>query len=140
MTSLAVSRSFAGSQRLDYLTETEQELRRILKTARRPVFLCSFGKESMAVLHMLQQYSSRVAIAYFEFGIEPKKHHFAKSQIATLGKQVLALRPHRTEVIRGANNASVAYEFDLACGKRFAPFSMSPSSFSLARIGFGRSL
>src|SRR5450631_2123442 len=72
------------------------------QSAQRPVILSSFGKESLAMIGLAQEVGLEVDVAYFELGISPEKHAFAKGAISKLGLRVEYLKPHRTLAMRGA--------------------------------------
>jgi hypothetical protein len=102
-----------------------------LAESQRPVVLCSFGKDSLCLLALLDSMSVQVEIAYFELGAVPKSHSFARSLIRKSVAPVTLLHPHKTLTVAGNSGADIAYEFQLRDGDVFqivgATFNREPS-------------
>ena len=88
-------------------------------SARRPVVLSSFGKDSLCLLSLLEYLSVEVDIGYFELGAVKSAHSFARNMIARQKLNVTLLRPHRTFIAKGIGGADLAYSFDLTSRDAF---------------------
>jgi 3'-phosphoadenosine 5'-phosphosulfate sulfotransferase (PAPS reductase)/FAD synthetase len=80
------------------------------------VVFSSFGKDSLALLSLVSEAKADLDVATFELGIVPEKHIFSRAYARQLAKTVHALHPHRTTLVRGKNDDSLAYHFELAGG------------------------
>lgn len=83
------------------------------------VVLSSFGKESLVLLELSREAGVSLPIGYFELGLVRRKHLFAQRVIATRKLDIIPLHPHRTSQVRGLNDTSLAYGFNLVCGSSF---------------------
>jgi hypothetical protein len=85
----------------------------------RPAILSSFGKESLVLAALAREIWLTPEFAYFELGLVPEKHAFARHTIDRLGLNVTYLIPHYTFLIRGLTDTSLAYTFKLTSGTEF---------------------
>lgn len=108
--------------------------------SRKPVIMCSFGKESMVLLDLFRRVSRSCTIAYFELGVIERKHRFAKEQIRRFWPGTKHILPHRSVVIKGINNSSLAYEFDLSSGSVLSIFGATFDDTLSSRLICGREL
>src|SRR4051812_39417230 len=91
----------------------ELALTRCLEASARPVILSSFGKDSLCLLALADTMKVRFEIAYFELGVVPTAHSFAKGLIKRSTAPVTLLHPHNTLIVAGHAGADIAYEFQL---------------------------
>lgn len=90
--------------------------REVLATACHPVIFSSFGKESLALLALLKEFDIPCEAAYFELGVRPEKHEFARWAIAEMGSSITFLNPRGTVLVSGGTNCSLGYQISLDSG------------------------
>lgn len=74
-----------------------------LATSKNPAFLCSFGKDSMVLLHILEQHR-RLPIVFFKHPFHHHKYRFANSVIENMGLQVYDYAPAYVEAHENGDN------------------------------------
>lgn len=102
------------------VSEALDLVERALSDVSKPVLLCSFGKDSLCVLALIEILGLDLEIAYFELDAIPATHKFARQQIARLDRTITILRPHSTFAAAGAGGVDLGYNFKLANGDTFS--------------------
>lgn len=69
----------------------------ILKASPKPIVLCSFGKDSMVMLHLLRRLRPDLPVLFFREPFFPKKYAFANSVIEKWGLSVYDFPPFSTD-------------------------------------------
>ena len=68
--------------------ETIQDIRTVIRRFGKPSFMCSFGKDSMALLFLLREAGFELPIIYFRDPWQPHKHAFSEKVQKEMGLTV----------------------------------------------------
>lgn len=85
------------------IKETEDFLSLLCLQYKRPVLLCSFGKDSMVLLWILKRMGMLLPVLFFEDPKFPRKFAFAHNIIESLNLEVYDYAPIRTSMLYGKN-------------------------------------
>lgn len=81
--------------------ESVAKIMAVLHDYRNPVFMCSFGKDSMVLLHLMESNGIRVPVLFHRDPWWPKKYAFADGIISTLELEVHDYPPERMTLWEG---------------------------------------
>lgn len=91
-----------------------------LRLFRAPAVMCSFGKDSIAVLHLVRQVAPELPVIFHREPFEPHKYAYANRIIAEWDLTVYDFPPERTEVQEGGGELEVMNYYSLGGGKTCA--------------------
>lgn len=99
-------------ERLFYkVAQTRLFVRHALAKAQKPAVLCSFGKDSMTVLHFVREQRPDVPVIYFRAFDHPTKHKFADEQIKALNLNIVEPLPYFRDVISNGKSVQLIEAF-----------------------------
>jgi len=87
--------------------EAQIYIRDRLEKSSRPVVLCSFGKDSVALLHLVRQIKADIPVVFLREPFYPKKNRFANRIIEDWGLEVYDFPPVHTGYIARGNEFEV---------------------------------
>jgi hypothetical protein len=96
--------------------ETLRALKVMLKDYAAPVINCSFGKDSMVLLHLCYANSLPLPIVYYRDPYFPRKNAFADSVIQAWNLAVWDYPPIRTSLLHGAEMVALVSEYQSGPG------------------------
>jgi len=97
------------------------------KRAQYPIVACSFGKDSLALLHLVRRVQEDVPVLFFYEEFQPDKIAFARSVIAAWGLQVHTYEPSKMELIAGGGEVELIRRQELGEGACFyMPIGTNP--------------
>lgn len=76
-------------------------IRSVLSVAQKPAFMCSFGKDSMVLLHILQKHGIKVPLIFHKDPWFPKKYAFADGIVAEYELEVYDYPPFAVTMWEG---------------------------------------
>lgn len=79
--------------------ETIKYVEDVLSKSKNPTVLCSFGKDSMAMLYLIRKVKKDIPVIFFRQPFFPKKYAFANSVIEDWNLTVYDFPPSYTDVI-----------------------------------------
>lgn len=82
-----------------------------------PAIMCSFGKDSMAVLHLVRQLEPDLPVIFHREPFEPRKYAYANRIIAEWNLAVYDFPPERIEVQENGNELHLMKYYPLGGGK-----------------------
>jgi 3'-phosphoadenosine 5'-phosphosulfate sulfotransferase (PAPS reductase)/FAD synthetase len=85
------------------IKETEDFLAKLCLKYKQPVLMCSFGKDSMALLWILRRMDMMLPVLFFEDPRFPRKFAFAHEIIESLNLEVYDYPPIRMSMLYGKN-------------------------------------
>lgn len=85
-----------------------------------PAVMCSFGKDSMAVLHLVRTLKPDLPVIFHREPFEPHKYAYANRVIAEWDLAVYDFPPERTEVQEGGGEIEVMNYYSLGGGRNCA--------------------
>lgn len=74
-------------------------IKEALSAAHTPVILCSFGKDSMVLLHLIRTVKKDIPVLFFKEAFHPRKYMFANSVINDLNLTVYEYPPTAIEIM-----------------------------------------
>lgn len=93
------------------IKETIEFLGEQLRTYKNPVLYCSFGKDSMCLLHLLLSRNIRIPIIYHRDPFFPRKNHFADQVINLYNLEVWDYPPARVSLCTGKEMIALVSEY-----------------------------
>ena len=93
------------------IKETYLFISEILTKYKNPVLFCSFGKDSMVLLHLLLQKNIRIPIIYYRDAWFPKKNAFANRMIESYELEVHDYPPLRISLCTGKEMIALVSEY-----------------------------
>lgn len=106
-------------------------IRTALQRFTTPAVMCSFGKDSMAVLHLMRTINPDLPIIFHREPFQPHKYAYANRIIAEWDLTVYDFPPERTEVQEGGGEFEVMNYYPLGGGKNCA----LPTGFRMPLTG-----
>lgn len=79
--------------------ESKDYIKKILDLSPNPVVLCSFGKDSMVMFHLIRQITKELPVVFFREAFYPKKYAFANKIIEDWNLIVYDYPPAGTDYI-----------------------------------------
>lgn len=76
-------------------------IRLVMSTAKNPAFMCSFGKDSMVLLHIIRKHGIKLPIIFHKDPWFPKKYSFADKLIAEYELEVYDYPPFAVTMWEG---------------------------------------
>lgn len=111
------------------LTRKVQESRKIVCAAlnrfSRPAIMCSFGKDSMAVLHLVMK-ETTLPVVFHREPFEPHKYDYANRIISLWGLHVYDFPPARTEVQEKGDELEVMNYYTIGAETCALPTGIRP--------------
>ena len=93
---------------------------RVLDTYKTPAVLCSFGKDSVAMLHLLRSCGHNFPVVFHREPFFPEKYRYANRLIDEWNLTVYDYPPSRCELQEGGGEVEVLNYYDLANGETMA--------------------
>ena len=95
----------------DKIEATEKFLKECLTKYGNPVLLCSFGKDSMVLLHLLYCRNIRIPLIYFRDPWFPRKNDFANKVISSWNLEVHDYPPAKVSLCTGKDMVALVSEY-----------------------------
>jgi 3'-phosphoadenosine 5'-phosphosulfate sulfotransferase (PAPS reductase)/FAD synthetase len=95
----------------DKVTETCDFLLECFSRFKAPVFMCSFGKDSMVLLYLLRGMKRIPPIVFYQDPWHSRKYAFAHEIIETLDLEIYDYPPIRTSMLYGRNIPAFVNEY-----------------------------
>lgn len=89
------------------LAGARQLVRTLMRRAERPAIMCSFGKDSMVLLHLVRSEGLRLPVIFHREAFLPKKYAFSRKVIALWNLAVYDFPPLQTAVQEHAGNYEI---------------------------------
>lgn len=83
----------------ELIRETRERTGEMLREAKQPALLCSFGKDSMVMLALVREQCQDIQVVYFPGFYHPTKHQFAESVIRDWNLNMVEWSPCERDVI-----------------------------------------
>jgi 3'-phosphoadenosine 5'-phosphosulfate sulfotransferase (PAPS reductase)/FAD synthetase len=96
------------------IKETETFLEELFRTFQNPVFMNSFGKDSMVLLYLLKSMKRIPPVIFYEDSWFPRKYEFAHRIIASMNLEVYDYPPVRTSMLYGKGIPAFVNEYLLS--------------------------
>lgn len=87
-----------------------------LSASKTPIVLCSFGKDSMAMLHLIRTIKKDIPVLFFKEAFHPKKYIFANSMIHDWDLTVYEYPPTSMEVMHNNGVTELVNLYSLGLG------------------------
>lgn len=87
-----------------------------LSAAKMPIVLCSFGKDSMAMLHLIRTIKKDIPVLFFKEAFHPKKYIFANSVITDWDLTVYEYPPTMIEIMHNNGVTELVNLYSLGLG------------------------
>ena len=98
------------------ITGTRQRISDMLREARHPVLLCSFGKDSMVMLALVCEQRPDIEVVYFPVFDHPTKHQFANTIIQDWKLNMVEWIPCERDVIGKGSHVEIVETYPVAVG------------------------
>lgn len=104
--------------RLENLVDETQQfcLEMVYDEAKRPALMCSFGKDSMVLLHILRELEIDIPVIFFKDPWQPKKYKFAMDVIADWDLEVYDYPPVSVSMLYGKEIPAFVNDYEAAGG------------------------
>ncbi len=89
----------------------------------RPLVLCSFGKDSMVMLHLIRQLRFKWDVAFHRFATNSRKYSFAEEIINSWNLKVFPMDPIRRSVIAGNGKVDVVSHYSTGSTEYLVPIA-----------------
>lgn len=98
---------------MDKLNNTKECIARLMETYKSPAMLCSFGKDSMVLLHIMRGMGVNVPLVFYKDPWFPKKYVFAAKVAAEWDLVVHDYAPSRVTMWEGESIMAFTNHYDI---------------------------
>ena len=113
---------------LKKLTESSLKfIETFLSVAKRPIIMCSFGKDSLVMLDLVRKIDKLVPVLFFREPFEQKKYTFANKLINDLDLWVYDFHPFSTETMFNDGHLDIVGLYNIGnCDYLYKPIGLKP--------------
>lgn len=113
------------------IQESKEVIKSLIKEFKTPCVLCSFGKDSMVMLHLIRETVGNLPVVFFSWPQMPRKLEFAHKIIKEWDLEVYqCVPPVGSSVMHGNNKSEVMNHFALGQGVLKVPIGRCEPDFS----------